>query len=117
MEATVQTTESRNDEGRRFGAEWAKTAPREYLERLRDVRDQAVMMGEWDHYFGADGIDCVWTPGELFHHAIEGGDEEYGNPDRTEAAEFWDQAGFESDDTADSDFIRGFADGAVEVQS
>lgn len=43
-----------------------------------------------------------------------GGDEIYGNPDRKEAAEYWEYLGVSEEDQFDGEFMRGFAEGAID---
>lgn len=101
--------------GQDYGREWAeKKAEWVELTRLAKLRDQQRPESNWEYFFDQDN-GSAWGPGENLHHQIMGGDEVYGNPDRKEAAEFWEYLGVPEEDQFDGEFMRGFADGAIDL--
>lgn len=101
-------------DGQSCGRNWAETKA-EWVEltRLVKVRDEQRQWNNWEHFFG--GNDSVWSAGETLHQVLMGGDELYGNPNRQEAAEFWESLGVSEEAQGDGRFMQGFADGAVEL--
>lgn len=99
--------------GQSCGRKWAEEAA-EWIElnRLSLVRDEQRRRNQWDDLF--DGIGSAWSAGETLHHMLMGGVDVDGNPDRAEAAAFWEGLGVLEEQQTDSRFVLGFADGAAE---
>ena len=80
--------------------------------QLCDLAAQLISVN-WEYFFDED-IGSAWGPGENLHQQIMGGDNIYGNPDRKEAAEYWECLGVSEKDQFDGEFMRDFAEGAID---
>ena len=99
--------------GHKEGREWAEGhAEAAELERLKALRDQYEREPtyNWEWFFSGEG-QSQFSVGQTLYFAINPVAEE--DRDYSAAGEFWESVA--STDDPDSEFVRGFADGAIDL--
>jgi hypothetical protein len=108
-----QRAEGRSKEGVEFGQKWAKdSAEVDQLERLSDFYDSCSRdsLG-WEGRFDLPNTSCKYTAAERIAFVILGDDYD---DDCGAASDFWELVAERENHLLD-DFVRGFAEGALEV--
>jgi hypothetical protein len=99
-------------EGFEVGRRWAMNqAEADELERLADLHLHAQTIREWQTLFYEYRNDAS-SAAERLAKVILGED---GEPGRAEAREFWENVLGKREAAVPSEFVRGFAEGALEV--